>query len=233
MDTMEREIAKIIKDSLARSESKDLSKDLTESYVANTKVYNQTTELVSQRTKDAHVELYKKYVEILNQVSAELDTAERSEANSNYSCFRELKIEEAANMNAAYLHELYFANCFDVNSEIFMDTLTFMRLQRDWGTFENWQKDFIACALAARQGWAVTAYSTFLKRFINVVIDSNSQHVLVGMYPVLVVDMHEHAYFRDTGLDKLEYVKRMLVEVNWVVVEERVKRADKIHEALR
>lgn len=49
-------------------------------------------------------------------------------------------------MNGSYLHELYFANIADSQSRISMDSLSYMRLNRDFGTFDNWQRDFIACA---------------------------------------------------------------------------------------
>ena len=40
--------------------------------------------------------------------AAELDTADRDAADSNGSQYRSLKIDETYNMNAIYLHELYF-----------------------------------------------------------------------------------------------------------------------------
>src|SRR5271169_4291659 len=143
---------------------------MAESYVAEPKPYSQVTEFVSQKTKEAHTALYQQYVDTLNRVSAELDTAERSETDSRHSEFRSLKLDEAYNLNAVWLHELYFANCFDPHSEIYMDKMAFMRLERDFGTFEDWQKDFMGCALACGDGWAVTGYHTFLKRYITTIV---------------------------------------------------------------
>lgn len=206
---------------------------LDESYVAEPKPFKQVSELVSQKTKDSHTDLYKKYVETLNGVSAELDTADRSGADSKHSDFRSLKLDETYNLNSVWLHELYFANCFDPHSEVYMDSKAYLRLERDFGTFEDWQKDFMACALASGSGWAVCGYNMYLKRFVNTMVSNHSQDVMVGLYPLVVVDMHEHAYYRDYLTDKKSYLVAQMREFNWNVIEERFLRAEALNEVLK
>lgn len=203
---------------------------LSEAVVAEPKKYKQASELVSQKTRDAHYELYKGYVETFNQVSAKLDTADRAKANSSHSDFRSLKLDETYNVNAAWLHELYFANCFDPNSEIYMDSKAYMRLQRDFGDFESWQKDFMACALSAGEGWVVCGYNMFMKRFVNTIVSHHSGDVMLGLYPIIVVDMWSHSLHRDYLTDKKSYLTAMMKEFNWNVIEERFERVIKIEE---
>jgi len=206
---------------------------LDEAYRHETKPFKQVSELVSQKTKTAHSELYKGYVESLNKVSAELDTVDKSEANPRHSGFRSLKLDEVFNLNAAWLHELYFANCFDPHSEIVMDSMSFLRIERDFGSFEDWQRDFMACALASQNGWAVMGYHMFLKKFFNIMIDGHSGHIPVGFYPIIVVDMWEHAYYRDYLNDKKSYLISQMREFNWHVIEDRVKKAEAMGQVLR
>jgi Fe-Mn family superoxide dismutase len=207
--------------------------NLNEAYVVQQQTFTQVSDNVSQKTKDAHTNLYKGYVESLNKISAELDAADRADVNSRYSKFRSLKMDETFNANGAMLHELYFANCFDPHSEIFMDSLSFMRLQRDFGTFDDWQRDFIACALSAREGWAVTGYSFYLKKFVNTVIDLHSENVMLQLHPVIVVDMWSHAYFRDYLDDKKSYIVAVLKELNWNVIEKRFKAVEEMSKILK
>ena len=101
---------------------------ISEALVANVKQFNMNTEYLSDANKNNHIQLYKGYVESFNKISAELDAADKSDANSNSSTYRSLKIDETYNMNAIYLHELYFANVNDPNSKITMDSLAYMRL---------------------------------------------------------------------------------------------------------
>ena len=233
-------IRKTLKKHLPQSEkiSLDIDKQVaneivSEAYVAEPKPFGQVTEFLTQKTKDAHEKLYKGYVETLNRVSAELDSADRTEVNSQHCDFRSLKLDETYNLNATWLHELYFANCFDPHSEIYMDSLTYLRLERDFGAFEDWQKDFMACALSSGEGWAVCGYHMFLKRFINMIVSNHSNDVLVGLYPVIVVDMWSHAYYKDYMTDKKSYLVSQMREFNWRVIEERMQRVEAISGALR
>src|SRR5574343_497102 len=157
----------IVKKSLRQILSDKKEANLNESYVAEPKQFKQVTECVSQKTKNAHVELYKGYVESLNTVSNELDTVDRGKSNSRHGEFRSLKLDEAYNINSVWLHELYFANCFDPRSEVVMDSMAFLRIQRDWSTFDDWQRDFVACAQSAGNGWAILGYHMFLKKYMN------------------------------------------------------------------
>jgi superoxide dismutase, Fe-Mn family len=227
------DVSDIVKRSLRGAGAPVPSPVLAEGYVAQAKPYEQVSELVSAKTKGAHKELYLGYVEALNRTAAELDTADRASAGPNKSAFRDLKLAEAQNANAVWLHELYFKNCFDPHSEIYLNTKAYMRLERDWGTFNDAQRDIVACCMAARDGWMVLGYSMYLKRLICTVIDGESQHVLMGLYPLIVIDMHEHAYFRDYLTDKTSYIVAMMREINWQVVEERFERLEKIEAALK
>ena len=221
-----------IKSQIKEAKSK-LPSDINESYVHEPKKFKQVTEFVTQKTKDAHVELYKGYIQSLNKVSSELDTANREESNPRHSAYRSLKLDESYNLNATWLHELYFANCFDPHSEIVMDSMAFIRLQRDFGTFDDWQRDFMACAMSAGNGWAVLGYHMFLKKYVNFMISHHSGDVPVGFYPVIVMDMWEHAYSRDYLDDKKSYLVAQMRELNWNIIEERVKKAEAIAEVIK
>lgn len=216
------------------SESLSLKRDqLDESLVAQQKNFNLATEFQSGATKKAHDGLYQGYLEAFNRISAELDTADRNAAKSNGSTYRSLKQDETYNMNAVYLHEMYFANISDLASNISMDTLTFMRLSRDFGDFDKWQADFIACCLSSRCGWAITYYNIFTQTYMNTFIDLHSQQVPVGCIPVIVMDVWQHAYYRDYLSDVKTYTYAMMKELKWSVIEERVKKAEKIALAMK
>ena len=205
---------------------------ISEAYVAQAGKFDLKTELLSQKTKKAHQELLEGYVKELNAISSNIDGVDKSAANLNNSKFRSLKIDETYNLNAAFLHGLYFQNISDLSSQVTVDSLAYMKLSRDFGTFDRWQEDFIACSLSARNGWAVTLYSTQLKRYINTVIDLHSSNVMIGMQPIIVLDCWEHSYYRDYLKDRKTYIYAMMKELNWSVIEERVKVAEKIHKVL-
>ncbi len=204
------------------------SKRIKEAYVVQTKKFDVKTESLSEKSKKAHQELLDGYVKALNDVSSRLDTADRDGANPNNSAFRNLKIDEAYNINATFLHGLFFENVGSLSSRIAVDSLAHMRLARDWGDFNKWQNDFIACGLSARNGWVVTCYNIFLKRYINVVVDLHSSNVPFSCIPVIVVDCWEHTYYRDYLKDRKSYIFAMMQELDWDKIEERFEKTDRV-----
>ncbi len=217
-DLIEKQVLKEIK--------RSIKGDLNEAYVTQAKVYELNTELLSQKTKDAHQKILEGHVKKLNEVSSFLDTAERELADINNSKLRSLKEDEVYNLNASFLHAYYFENIGDQNSVINMDSIAFMRLERDFGSFDEWQKDFIACALSSRNGWVVTVYNFLLKRYMNVIIDLHSKNVPIGCYPIVVVDCWEHAYYKDYLDNKKSYIYAMMKELKWTRIEERIKKVE-------
>ena len=205
----------------------------SESYVVQSRHVDSKTESLSEKNKKNHQELLDGYVKSLNEISAKLDSIDRDSVTPNGSDFRSLKIDEAYNLNAAFLHGLFFENIGDVNSKLTTDSLTFMRLERDWGSFDKWQKDFIACSLAARNGWAVTCYNTFLKRYVNVVVNLHSQDVPFGCIPVIVLDCWEHSYYSDYFRDRKSYTFAMMREFRWDKIEERIEQCEQIGRILK
>lgn len=207
--------------------------DLTEAYVSEPKPFKQATDMVSQRTKDGHTELYHNYVDSLNKSVNKIDSLSRSDINNQSSEFKSAKLDETYNLNGKWLHELYFANCFDPNSEIYGDSKAFLRLSKEFGDFDRWQKDFIACALSAGEGWAVCGYHMHLQRYVNTFVTQHSQDVMMGVYPLVVLDMWSHAYHRDYIIDKKSYIVAMMREFNWNVIEDRFEIVEKLGAALR
>lgn len=227
-DLLTEEAKKIIKETL------DVKKEsINEAFAAQPKQVNLRTDFLSSANVQNHIELYEDYIEKFNNTSAKLDTVDKSSVSSNHSEFRSTKIDETFNMNGAYLHELYFSNIGDSQSRIGMDSLSFMRLNRDFGTFDDWQKDFIACAKASRCGWVVTYLNMYTQSYMNCVIDLHTENVPVGMYPVIVMDLWQHAYYRDYLKDADAYLSAMMKQLRWPVIEKRFEKADRILNIIR
>jgi len=215
---------KIIKDTL----------NLNEALSAQEKKFKfSVDEILSNDNFQNHLELYQGYLKKFNEVSSKLDTVDRSNVNSSSSEFRSLKLDETYNLNGVYLHELFFANIGDPNSEIKMDSLSYMRLARDFGSFDAWQKDLMACASASQNGWAVTYLNTYTQTYMNAVIDLHTNNVPVGFYPVIVIDVWQHAYYRDYLKDVDTYTRAMMKTLRWEIIEKRFQKADKILQIIR
>jgi Fe-Mn family superoxide dismutase len=222
-------IKKVIKDTLSVDDEKDR---LDESFIAQPKKFNIKSDFLSSENVSNHIDLYEDYIGNFNLTSAKI-SSHKDDSNSNHSDYRSTKIDETYNMNASYLHELFFANIADANSRINMDSLSYMRLTRDFGSFDEWQKDFMNCALSSRCGWVVTYLNTYTQTYMNTFIDLHSENVPVGMYPVIVVDMWQHSYYKDYLRDSKTYLIAMMKQLRWPIIEKRIEKADRILQAIR
>jgi len=179
------------------------------------------TGAVSQKQFDEHIKLYNGYVGKVNAITDELAAnGDRAQANAVYSKYRGLKDGETFALAGTILHELYFQNMSAKLSEPCEKTL--MVLEDSFGSFDNWLADFKACATSAR-GWCILCYEQRTKTFRNIMQDTHDKGVVPGMYPLLVLDMYEHAYFLDYGTDKAAYIGKFVASVNWDAVSKRLK----------
>ena len=225
----DNDLMKIIKETLGSSNDK---KVVQESYVLQSKKYDIQTDVLSEKSISANIQDFENTVKVTNEVSAKLDTADRTDVDSKDSAYRELKVAESYNLNDLFLTSLYFDNIADPVSKVSMDSLAYIRLSRDFGTFEEWQKDFIACALSARNGFAVTVYNGSLNRYMNVLVDEGSTGMMANCYPVICLSVKERNYFRDYLNDRRSYVFAMMKEFRWSLIEKRIKKADKLAKLL-
>lgn len=201
---------------------------LKESYIAKPQKYTLPTDQLTDRTKKTHQAIYESAVENMNNISFKLEGAERAASNSKSSLYRHLKVDESSAINDSFLHALYFDNISDLKSQITTNMLCYSKLSKDFGSFDRWQEDFIATCMASRNGWGVTVFNYFINRYINVVVDEEAVNVPFGSIPVIVMDMHEHAYVHDYLGDKKTYIAAMMLEFDWDVINSRFERAEKV-----
>ena len=209
-------------DELRRKVSEELG--LNESYVVQAPPVEMTTELMSSKSKKILQDMIDMYAKELNHVSAELDVASRDLAMPDASKFVALKAQEGRLLQLNFLLGLHITNISDVQSVLTMDSLTFMRLERDFGSFDSWQKDFIACAMGSGC-FAVTAYNLELRRYMNLIVDD--LHALPpSVIPVISLSVMPELYVKDYLNDRKSYVFAMMKELKWNVIDSRVKRAE-------
>ncbi len=191
--------------------------------ILSPRAFNLKTEYLSGITKELHFGQYKNHIDSHNKISSRIDAMDKAGIeNSSNSDYRNLKLDEQYNLNGVKLHELYFTNISDLHSEIRMDSVPFLRIAKEWGNFDKWQLDFIASAMSAREGWVLLYFDPFKQKYFNTFLESHTTNVPMMGIPVLVLDMHHHAWFKDYPGDRRNYINAMMLEINWAVVEARM-----------
>jgi len=181
--------------------------------------FTNTSDFLSQKQFDEHIKLYKGYVGKVNEITDDLVSfKDRGSANATYSQYRALKKGESYALDGMILHELYFPLLGNKKTEPWPKTAAI--LDRYFDGYDNWKADFIACGTSAR-GWAILLYEQRTDTFRNILLDLHDEGNITGAFPLVVMDVYEHAYFMDYGTDKGQYIKKFVESLRWDLIEKK------------
>ncbi|NUN24802.1 MAG: superoxide dismutase [Candidatus Jettenia caeni] len=168
-----------------------------------------------------HFTLYQGYVTNTNKV---LDTLNQmlKEGKTATPEFSELKRRLGWEFNGMRLHEYYFEN-LGGKSGINKEGKLAKKMAEDFGDYATWEKDFRAVGAMRGIGWAVLYQDSTNGRLINFWINEHDVSHPAGCNPLLILDVFEHAFMLDYGLKRADYLEAFFKNINWSVVEARLK----------
>lgn len=178
--------------------------------------------VINQKQYEAHYSLYVNYVNSINKLTSELENVcpeVREEANVINGMYRSLKRGETYSLNGVILHELYFRNIGGIQQKP-KDHVK-KSIEKQFGSMENWEKDFVATAKASR-GWAVLIYDQRTKSLRNISMDAHDEGMITLSYPILILDMYEHAYFVQYVTNKEAYIQAFMENIHWDIIAQRM-----------
>ncbi len=159
-----------------------------------------------------HFTLYQGYVTNANKL---LDLMKGKEGPE----FAELKRRFGWEFNGMRMHEIFFRILSKTPSPADKKGKLFKKIEQDFGSFENWQKDFVATATMRGMGWTVLYYDIFANRLLNCWVNEHDVGHLATCAPILVIDVFEHAFMIDYGLKRADYVQTILNNLEWKEIE--------------
>ena len=182
--------------------------------------------VVSPETSDWHYNTHHKgYVTFLNKIEGELESADRSGANGNYSHVGELKRRLTWNHGGTVLHDVYWEG-LGGDGEPSKGPEILAAIEKEFGSFDNWKADFKAACIAAKlSGWGDLTYDQLYSgRLLNVLVDEHHYGAIWGGIPLISCDVFEHAYYHKDGPGRAKYVDNFLANLHWGRINERYKK---------
>ncbi len=186
---------------------------------------------ISDQTLQNHFKLYQGYVTNVNTLmtrSHELFDEGKERSVDNAEIRRRVGFEFCG----MRLHEYYFEN-LKGNGQIEQKSWLQQQLQRDFGSIENWKKDFIAIGAMRGVGWAILFYDTRQDHLMNTWITLHQDNILPGVQPLLVMDVWEHAFLLDYGLERAKYIDAFFANINWQEVAHRFEMNSEVQQRYR
>jgi superoxide dismutase, Fe-Mn family len=168
-----------------------------------------------------HFTLYQGYVTNTNKA---LDTLARMLKDDTAATpeFAELKRRLGWEFNGMRLHEYYFEN-LGGKSPLDKNCRLAKKMTEDFGSYEVWEKDFKATGTMRGIGWVALYQDTANERLMNFWINEHDVAHPAGCRPLLIMDVFEHAFMLDYGLKRADYIGSFFKNINWTVVEGRLK----------
>lgn len=174
---------------------------------------------LSNKLLNDHFHLYQGYINNTNNLIEELNIISEKGMERS-TLYAEIKRRLGWEFNGMRLHEYYFSNMIKGGSILDKNTNLFKKITQDFGSYDKWEKDFKATGMMRGIGWTILIYDPLSERLFNTWIDEHNSGHFTGCYPILVLDVFEHAYLLDYGIKKSDYIDAFFKIVNWTISPE-------------
>lgn len=174
---------------------------------------------ISDQLMAMHLKLYEGYVKNSNLLHEQLDALSKDgkDRSPQYAGLKRIFGWEFDGMR---LHEYYFGNLGGDGQPV-QDGSLYKSLVKQFGSFENWKKDFISTGMIRGIGWAVLYQDPSNGNLVNTWINEHDLGHLAGGKPLIIMDVFEHAYITEYGLNREDYIKAFFNNLSWKIAEER------------
>jgi Fe-Mn family superoxide dismutase len=167
-----------------------------------------------------HFTLYQGYVTNTNKLTEAFGQMLK-EGKTGSSEFAEMKRRFGWEFNGMRLHEYYFENLGGKGGLEKTSKLS-KKITGDFGSYENWEKEFRAVGAMRGVGWAVVYQDSSNGKLFNVWINEHDAGHPAGCIPILILDVFEHAFMIDYGLKRADYIEAFIKNIDWKAVEGRL-----------
>lgn len=171
---------------------------------------------MSARLMGEHYKLYEGYIKKANEITEKLKSVDYSTANATQSDLRALKLGYSFAINAIKSHEIYFQNISGKGGE--PQGWLGQQIEKNFGSYENWLKDMKATGIAAR-GWVWFAFDWQTGSVFNYLGDAHDAFPIWHASPLVALDVYEHAYMIDYGVNRADYIEAFFKNLDWDAAE--------------
>lgn len=174
---------------------------------------------IDDRLLKMHFTLYKGYVKNASELLTAL-VEMREKGKDRTLAYGALERRFVWEFDGMVLHELYFEN---LGPTPFLDRKDplYSKITMDFGSIEQWKRNFAATGLIRGIGWVVLYQNPKTGHLNNIWVDEHNINLIPGGKPLLVMDVWEHAYITEYGLDRAGYIEAFMQNIDWEVVSKR------------
>ena len=157
--------------------------------------------------------------------NAALDQLAQARESGDLTFVNKLQKDLAFNLGGHVNHSVFWQNLSPEGGDRPTGELA-AAIDEFFGSFEGFQKHFAANALGIQgSGWSILAWDSIGSKLVVVQLYDQQSNIALGLVPVVVLDMWEHAFYLDYVNVKADYVKAWWNIVSWADAAARFDRA--------
>jgi superoxide dismutase, Fe-Mn family len=181
---------------------------------------------ISKKSVDEHLKLYAGYVKHTNLILEKINEYSQDSEKHAYA-LGELQRRFSFEFNGMRNHEYYFKS-FEGGAQALPEGSALKAaVEKEWGSWDAFINRFKAVALTRGIGWAMLYWDNHAQRLVIAWVDEQHLGQLNGLPLVLGLDMWEHSFYLDFATAKAGYVTAFFDNLNWNIIEENFKNAQK------
>jgi len=191
---------------------------------------------ISDQTLEMHFKLYEGYVKETNNLTNRITEfiKDGNVDQEEMPAYSELTRRLGFEYNGMVLHEYYFDNLQKGGGTGDpTKTSEFMKAaEATFGSYEIWKADFVGIGKMRGVGWAICNQNPANGRISNHWITLHETGNVAGFNPILVMDVWEHAFLLDyKPAERPKYIEAFFSNINWNMVEDRLKKIKGVQSA--
>jgi Fe-Mn family superoxide dismutase len=168
---------------------------------------------------ELHFSLYQGYVKNCNLLLEKLQALEEADQMRSIE-WGALKRRLGWEFDGMRLHELYFENLGGKGDKQGGVEIV-SAIEKQFGSFETWKQAFISTGMIRGIGWVVLYKDPMTQKLINCWINEHDIGHLSTSAPILVMDVWEHAYLTEYGLNREKYIQTFFENIDWKIINRR------------
>lgn len=157
--------------------------------------------------------------------NAAIDALAEARANDAFATVPMLEKHLAFNLGGHVNHSVFWTNMSPDGGDKPTGELA-AAIDEHFGAFDAFRAHFAATAMTIQgSGWSILAWDTIGARLVIVQLYDQQGNVPMGLVPLLMLDMWEHAFYLQYKNVKADYVKAYWNVINWEDVAQRYATA--------
>jgi len=179
---------------------------------------------ISKKNIEEHLKLYKGYVTNSNLIFNKLNEL-KSDPEKNTIMLTELQRRLGFEFDGMRNHEYFFAALSGGKKDINTNGNLYKKIEKEWGSFDEFSKHFKFVATTRGIGWTMLYFDKLTDKLIIAWVDEHHLGQLTGLFPILALDMWEHAYVADyQPSGKKQYIEDFFDNLNWQNIESNYEK---------